>query len=43
MRTCRIEPEALRTAKNWIAAQRTAWESRLDRLGGYLAQPPGPP
>ena len=40
VRTCRIEPDALRAAENWIAAQRTAWESRLDRLGEYLAGPP---
>ena len=43
VRTCRIEPEALRAAEAWISSQRTAWESRLDRLAGYLAQPPGPP
>jgi hypothetical protein len=23
----------------WITSQRTAWESRLDRLGEYLAEP----
>jgi DNA-binding transcriptional ArsR family regulator len=39
VRTCRIEPEALRAAETWIAAQRTSWESRLDRLGEYLAGP----
>jgi DNA-binding transcriptional ArsR family regulator len=39
VRTCRIEPEALRAAEAWIAAQRTSWESRLDRLGEYLAGP----
>ena len=37
VRTCRIEPAALRTAEAWIASQRTAWETRLDRLGDYLA------
>src|ERR1039457_3923464 len=36
---CHIEPDVLRAAENWIAAQRTAWESRLDRLGEYLAGP----
>jgi DNA-binding transcriptional ArsR family regulator len=40
VRTCRIEPDALRAAETWIAAQRTSWESRLDRLGEYLAGPP---
>ncbi len=40
VRTCHIEPDGLRAAEDWIAAQRTAWESRLDRLGEYLAGPP---
>ena len=39
VRTCRIEPAALRAAEAWIASQRTAWETRLDRLGEYLAEP----
>jgi hypothetical protein len=29
----------LRNAERWIAAQRTIWENRLDRLGEYLAEP----
>jgi DNA-binding transcriptional ArsR family regulator len=37
VRTCRIEPAALRTAEAWITDQRTSWETRLDRLGDYLA------
>lgn len=37
VRTCRIEPAALRTAEQWIAERRTSWERRLDRLGEYLA------
>jgi DNA-binding transcriptional ArsR family regulator len=37
VRTCRIEPDALRAAEAWVAGQRTAWETRLDRLGDYLA------
>ena len=37
VRTCRIEPDALRTAEAWVTGQRTAWETRLDRLGDYLA------
>lgn len=36
VRTCRIDPVALRTAENWIAERRTTWESRLDRLGALL-------
>ena len=37
VRTCHIEPKALRTAEHWIAERRTIWERRLDRLGHYLA------
>ena len=40
VRTCHIEPDALRAAEDWIGSQRTAWERRLDRLGDYLAGPP---
>jgi DNA-binding transcriptional ArsR family regulator len=36
VRTCRVAPEALRTVEGWIAARRTAWEARLDRLGAFL-------
>jgi hypothetical protein len=38
VRTCRIEPVALRTAEEWIAGRRAAWERRLDRLADYLAE-----
>jgi DNA-binding transcriptional ArsR family regulator len=38
VRTCRIEPVALRPAERWISARRTSWERRLDRLGEYLAE-----
>jgi DNA-binding transcriptional ArsR family regulator len=37
VRTCSIEPVALRAAEGWIAQRRTAWERNLDRLGEYLA------
>ena len=37
VRTCRIEPAELRAAEAWITDHRTAWETRLDRLGDYLA------
>jgi DNA-binding transcriptional ArsR family regulator len=40
VRTCHIEPPALRAAEDWLARQRTAWETRLDRLGDYLTDPP---
>ena len=38
VRTCRIEPAALRPVEHWIGARRSSWERRLDRLGEYLAQ-----
>src|SRR5262245_40462185 len=38
VRTCRIEPKALRTAEDWINERRTLWERRLDRLGEVLAE-----
>jgi hypothetical protein len=37
VRTCSIEPVALRTAERWISQRRTTWERRLDRLADYLA------
>jgi DNA-binding transcriptional ArsR family regulator len=37
VRTCRVEPKALRAAERWIADRRTTWERRFDRLGEYLA------
>jgi DNA-binding transcriptional ArsR family regulator len=37
VRTCRIEPIALRTAEQWISERRLGWERRFDRLGDYLA------
>ncbi len=37
VRTCRIEPKALRVAEDWFAVRRGNWERRLDRLGEYLA------
>jgi DNA-binding transcriptional ArsR family regulator len=38
VRTCRLEPAALRTAEQWISERRAGWERRLDRLGEYLAE-----
>jgi DNA-binding transcriptional ArsR family regulator len=43
VRTCRIEPKALRTAEMWISARRSQWERHLDRLGAYLASHPEEP
>ena len=38
VRTCRIEPKALRAAERWINERRLAWERRPDRLGDILAE-----
>jgi DNA-binding transcriptional ArsR family regulator len=38
VRTCSIEPEALRSAERWIGTRRATWERRLDRLGDFLAE-----
>lgn len=38
VRTCRVEPAALRLAEQWITERRATWERRLDRLGDLLAE-----
>ena len=38
VRTCRIEPKALRTVEDWVNERRTLWERRLDRLGEVLPE-----
>jgi DNA-binding transcriptional ArsR family regulator len=38
VRTCMVEPTALRVAERWISERRTVWEESLDRLGEYLAE-----
>ncbi len=38
VRTCQIEPAALRAAENWINERRLSWERRLDRLGDFLVE-----
>ena len=38
VRTCQIEPAALRRVERWIGERRSSWERRLDRLGEYLAE-----
>ncbi len=35
-RPCRLEPQALAPATDWIEQLRSAWEARLDRLDAYL-------
>lgn len=36
VRTCSIEPDAMRAAEQWLVGSRTQWERRLDRLGAVL-------
>ena len=36
VRSCRIEPRALREAEQWLSQQRTDWERQLDQLDDYL-------
>jgi DNA-binding transcriptional ArsR family regulator len=43
VRTCHIEPASLRAAEDWVTERRRSWESRLDRLGDYLAENPDQP
>jgi DNA-binding transcriptional ArsR family regulator len=38
VRTCRIEPSALRGVEEWIGERRSSWERRLDRLGDFLIE-----
>ena len=37
VRTCSIDPKALLRAEEWIAHQRSIWDSRIDKLGVFLA------
>lgn len=43
VRTCQLEPQALKQAELWINERRKAWEQRLDRLGEYLDAHPDEP
>jgi DNA-binding transcriptional ArsR family regulator len=36
VRSCRIEPQALREAEQWLSRQRTDRERQLDDLDAYL-------
>jgi DNA-binding transcriptional ArsR family regulator len=38
VRTCRVEPGALRLAERWISERRETWERRLDRLDDLLRE-----
>jgi DNA-binding transcriptional ArsR family regulator len=37
VRTCRLDPAALRSVEDWVTERRASWERRLDRLADYLA------
>jgi DNA-binding transcriptional ArsR family regulator len=43
VRTCQVEPAALRAAEAWIIERRTKVERQLDRLGEFLAEHPDEP
>ena len=43
VRTCRIEPQAISRAEQWLNERRQTWERRLDRLGDFLAANPEDP
>jgi DNA-binding transcriptional ArsR family regulator len=36
VRTCRIEPQMLNLAEQWVSERRRMWERNLDRLGRFL-------
>jgi DNA-binding transcriptional ArsR family regulator len=40
-RECRLGPEALDDASQWIATYRLRWERRLDRLEGFIEKTRG--
>ncbi len=37
-RPCRLEPEPLKEASDWLEEYRRCWEARLDRLETYLQE-----
>ena len=42
VRTCRVDPDSLRAAEDWINARRSEWERRFDRLADVLMEPTTP-
>ncbi|AUN33284.1 ArsR/SmtB family transcription factor [Niveispirillum cyanobacteriorum] len=36
VRTCRLRPETVKMAEDWLSQQRSLWEARLDRLDAFL-------
>ncbi len=41
MHHCRLRPQPLQEAADWIGAQRAYWEARLDALEDYLLRSSG--
>ena len=41
-RVCRLRPQPLHVAANWIDAYRRFWDERLDQLAALLEAPPPP-
>lgn len=39
-RTCRLEPQTLHTAEQWLGGLRAEWERNLDRLSDFLDDAP---
>jgi DNA-binding transcriptional ArsR family regulator len=39
VRFCRLSPEPLRSADDWLARYRAFWSTRLDALAAHLALP----
>lgn len=37
-RTYRIAPQGLKVAEDWLVAQRSIWDRRLDQLDAFLEQ-----
>jgi DNA-binding transcriptional ArsR family regulator len=37
-RVCKLKPEALKSASDWIEQNRRMWEERFDRLDAYLRE-----
>src|SRR4051812_17266616 len=37
-RVCKLKPEALKTASDWIEQNRRMWEEHFDRLDAYLRE-----
>ncbi len=37
-RPCRLQPQPLKEAANWVEPYRQLWEQRLDRLEDYLRE-----